>query len=267
MTRPRRDRPGVALEVVAVKRRPVIGIPTQTQLAVPGELPRCWIMSNRYVQVLANVGAVPWLIPLLPNDEETLRETYSHLDGIFLTGGVDVDPSHYGEEKEAYCGRTDVDRDAVELKLTKWAIEDKKPLLAVCRGFQLLNVAVGGTLFQDLSEQYSRSLKHDHFPRADGTPTRDYLSHAVKLDPNSKLAGYLGSEFAPVNSMHHQGIKRLGHGLVANAWAPDGLIEGIEGTNGQFLIAVQWHPEELAGSDAGMRRLFTAFIESAVGSG
>ncbi|MBX7103233.1 MAG: gamma-glutamyl-gamma-aminobutyrate hydrolase family protein [Gemmataceae bacterium] len=248
-----------------MSKRPVIGIPTQTQPAVPGELPRCWIMSNRYVQVLADVGAVPWLIPLLPADLDTLREIYNRLDAVFLTGGVDVDPSHYGEPRHPACGRTDADRDAVELQLTKWAIEDKKPLLAVCRGFQVLNVAVGGTLFQDLGEQYSRSLKHDHFPRADGTPTRDYLSHAVKLDPKSRLAQYLGSDFAPVNSMHHQGIKRLGHGLVANAWAPDGLIEGIEGANGQFLIAVQWHPEELAGSDAGMRRLFHGFIDAASG--
>jgi putative glutamine amidotransferase len=240
----------------------VIGIPTQTQLAIPGELPRCWIMSNRYVHVLAEVGAIPWLIPLLPNDTETLRAIYDRLDGLFLTGGVDVDPSNYGEVKSAVCGRTDADRDAVEIQMVKWTIEDKKPLLAVCRGLQVLNVSLGGTLFQDLGEHYSRALKHDHFPKADGTPTRDYLSHAVKIDPNSRLAHYLGADFAPVNSMHHQGIKRLGAGLVANAWAPDGLIEGIERPDGQFLVAVQWHPEELTNSDAGMKRLFTAFMEA-----
>ena len=100
-------------------------------------------------------------------------------------------------------------------------------------------------------------------PKEDGKPPRDFLSHQVRIAPDSRLAKYLGSSQTPVNSMHHQGIKRLAEGLAANAWAPDGLIEGIEGTNGRFLIAVQWHPEELAQSDGGMRRLFTGFIDAA----
>lgn len=242
--------------------RPIIGIPTQTQEPVPGELPRCWIMSNRYVRVLAEVGAVPWLIPLLPDDTATLRSIYERIDGLFLTGGVDVDPSQYGEDKHPKCGRTDLDRDAVEIQFVRWAMEDKKPVLAVCRGFQVLNVALGGTLFQDVGAQLPKAMKHDFFPQPDGKPPRDYLSHQVQISPGTRLAQYLGSEKTPVNSMHHQGIKQLGGGLAATAWAPDGLIEGIEGTNGQFVIAVQWHPEELAGSDAGMRRLFSAFIEA-----
>jgi putative glutamine amidotransferase len=253
-----------------VGSRPVIGVPTQTQEAVPGQLPRCWIMSQRYVQTLAEVGAVPWLVPLLTHDTGTLREIYDRMDGLFLTGGVDVDPSCYGEDRHPLCGRTDPDRDAVELQLVRWAIDDRKPVLAVCRGFQVLNVAFGGTLFQDVGDQYPRAIKHDHFPQPDGRPPRDYLSHDIRVAPGSRLAEYLGKDQSPVNSMHHQGIKRLAPGLAASAWAPDGLIEGIEGTNGQFLIAVQWHPEELAGNDAGMRRLFSAFIEAstqkAVGS-
>lgn len=248
-----------------MNRRPIIGIPTQTQQAVPGELPRCWIMSNRYVQVLAGVGAVPWLIPLLPSDTPTLRAIYEQLDGVFLTGGVDVDPSCYGEAKHPNCGRTDPDRDAVEIQFVRWALEDEKPLLAVCRGFQVLNVAFGGTLFQDIANQRAGALKHDHFPQPDGRPPRDYLSHHVRVDPQSRLGKYLAVAETPVNSMHHQGIKQLAAGLVANAWAPDGLIEGIEGTNGQFLVAVQWHPEELTQSDAGMKRLFEAFIEASIG--
>lgn len=243
-------------------QRPVIGIPTQTQEAVPGQLPRCWIMSQRYIQVLVRHGAVPWLVPLLPGDEATLREVYDRIDGLFLTGGVDVDPSRYGEEKMDVCGRTDQDRDAIELQFVKWAIADRKPVLAVCRGFQVLNVAFGGTLFQDVGEQYSKTLKHDHFPKEDGKPPRDWLSHQVRVAPGSLLAYYLGDDHAPVNSMHHQGIKQLAPGLAASAWAPDGLIEGIEGTTGQFLIAVQWHPEELSESAGGMKRLFSAFIEA-----
>lgn len=234
----------------------------QTQEAVPGQLPRCWIMSQRYVHVLSAVGAVPWLIPLMHIDEPTLRAIYDRLDGLFLTGGVDVDPARYGETRQTACGRTDSDRDATELQLVKWAVADQKPILAVCRGFQVLNVAFGGTLFQDVSAQYPNAIKHDYFPREDGTPRRDYLSHEIRVAPESRLGRYLGRDQAPVNSMHHQGIKELAPGLAASAWAPDGLIEGIEGTNGRFLIAVQWHPEELAESDEGMKRLFSAFIDA-----
>jgi putative glutamine amidotransferase len=245
-----------------VSKRPVIGIATQTQDAVPGQLPRCWIMSQRYVQVLSSLGAVPWLVPLLPTDRNTLREVYERLDGVFLTGGVDVDPSHYGETKHPKCGHTDPDRDAVEMMFVRWALDDHKPVLAVCRGFQVLNVACGGTLFQDVGSQVPTAIKHDYFPTAAGTPTRDYLAHDVRVDPHTRLHRYLGAERVAVNSMHHQGIKALAPPLVPSAWAPDGLIEGVEGANGHYVVAVQWHPEELTAQD-GQRRLFTEFLAAA----
>jgi len=248
-----------------VSRRPVIGIATQTQDAVPGQLPRCWIMSQRYVQVLTSLGAVPWLIPLLPADAATLREVYERLDGVFLTGGVDVDPSHYGEDRHPKCGHTDPDRDAAEMLFVRWSLADHKPLLAVCRGFQVLNVACGGTLFQDVGSQFPAAIKHDHFPTPAGTPTRDYLAHDVRVDPRTRLGRYLGAERVPVNSMHHQGIKALAPALVPSAWAPDGLIEGVEGANGHYVVAVQWHPEELTAQD-GQRRLFTEFLAAAAGT-
>ena len=242
--------------------RPVIGIATQTQDAVPGVLPRVWIMSQRYVQVLSSLGAVPWLVPLLPGDPGTLRAIYDRLDGVFLTGGMDVDPSLYGEDRHPKCGQTDKDRDAVEMMFVRWALEDHKPLLAVCRGFQVLNVACGGTLFQDVGAQYPAGIKHDYFPTAAGTPTRDYLAHEVRVEPRSRLGRYLGAETVPVNSMHHQGIKSLAPTLVPSAWAPDGLIEGVEGANGHYVVAVQWHPEELTAQE-GQRRLFTEFLAEA----
>jgi putative glutamine amidotransferase len=242
----------------------VIGIATQTQEAVPGHLPRCWIMSQRYVRVLADLGAVPWLIPLLPGDEPTLRAVYDRLDGVFLTGGVDVDPAHYGEPRHPLCGPTDPERDAVELQLVRWAVADHKPLLAVCRGFQVLNVACGGSLFQDVGSHYPAAIKHDHFPQPDGKPARDFLAHEVRVAAGARLGRYLAADSVPVNSMHHQGIKRLAPGLVASAWAPDGLIEGVEGTNGHYLVGVQWHPEELTALE-GQRRLFTEFLAAAAG--
>ena len=107
---------------------------------------------------------------------------------LVLTGGVDVDPSRYGETKHPKCGRTDPDRDAVEIQFVKWAIEEGKPVLAVCRGFQVLNVAFGGTLFQDVGSQLPKAMKHDFFPQPDGRPPRDYLSHQVQISPGSRLA-------------------------------------------------------------------------------
>ena len=240
---------------------PVIGITTQTLEAIPDQLPRCWIMSQRYVQVLAAAGAIPWVIPLLEGNETTLRGIYERLDGLFLPGGVDVDPAAYGEPRTALCGRTDPARDWTELLFVRWALADRKPVLAVCRGAQLVNVAVGGSLYQDVGVQHPEAIKHDHFPVAGRR--RDELAHEVRLAAGSRLQKLLGTDTIAVNSMHHQGIARLAPGLVPVATSPDGLIEGVELNNGHFLIGVQWHPEDLVDVDARMRRLFEAFIDAA----
>jgi putative glutamine amidotransferase len=126
---------------------------------------------------------------------------------------------------------------------------------------QVINVAAGGSLYQDVTAQHPKAIKHDYFPT--GGYTRDYISHSVRIVPGSRLGAVLGAEEVPVNSMHHQGVKRLAEGLVPTAYAPDGLIEGLEGGNGHFLVGVQWHPEELVGTSSGMRRLFAAFLETA----
>ena len=240
---------------------PVIGITTQTLEAIPDQLPRCWIMSQRYVQVLTSAGAIPWVIPLLEGNEAALRRIYERLDGLFLPGGVDVDPAAYGEPRTTLCGRTDAARDWTEVLLSRWALADRKPVLAVCRGAQLINVAVGGSLYQDVTAQHPEAIKHDHFPV--GGRRRDELAHEVHLAPGSRVQRLLATESLAVNSMHHQGIARLAPGLVPVATSPDGLIEGVEAANGQFLIGVQWHPEDLVDVDPRMARLFAAFIEAA----
>lgn len=245
-----------------MRDRPTIGITTQTLEPTPGQvLPRCWVMSQRYVHVLAAAGGVPWVIPLLEGDESTLRAIYERLDGLFLPGGVDVDPAAYGEARGPHCGPIDPARDWAELQLVRWALDDAKPVLAVCRGAQLLNVAVGGTLYQDVSAQHPGAIKHDHFPS--GGRRRDELTHTVQIAAGSRLARLLGAEVLPVNSMHHQGIARLASGLVAVATAPDGLIEGVETANGHFVLGVQWHPEDLVDADPRMRQLFAEFVASA----
>lgn len=245
-----------------MQAHPIIGIATQTQEAIPGELPHVWIVGQKYGRVLAACGALPWFIPLLPGDEATLRAIFDRLDGVFLMGGVDVDPSQYGEPRLACCQETDEARDWTEARLVHWALAACKPLLGICRGIQMINVALGGSLYQDLREQRPESIRHDYFPTAREF-SRDYLAHSVRVEKGSRLAELLSADEVVVNSMHHQGIRRLAPGLRPTAFAPDGLIEGVEGGNGQFLLGVQWHPEEMTETSAPMRRLFTAFIEAA----
>ncbi len=240
--------------------RPVVGLPTQTQRGNSDGLPDCWIMSKKYVSTLADAGATPFIIPLL-DDMVTLRAIYDELDGVFLCGGVDMDPSSYGESKHYLCGATDADRDATEMQLVRWAIQEKKPVFGVCRGVQVINVACGGTLHQDLASAIPQSIKHDYFP-VQGRYERHLLTHSIKVDEASQLGRLLGVRAIKVNSMHHQAIERIGNGLVSTAWAPDGVIEGIESSsNRHYMVGVQWHPEELAATDPRMRRLFRYFIQ------
>lgn len=241
--------------------RPIIAIATQTLEPVPGELPRCWVMGQKYVRVLTEIGAVPWLVPLIVNDTDTLREIFDQSDGVFLTGGVDVHPANYGEEVHELCGKTDPDRDWTELTLIRWAMEDEKPVLGVCRGIQVMNVAAGGSLYQDVGAQFEGGLKHDYFPPTDGYE-RHTIAHDAEIKSATRLSGILGDGMVAVNSMHHQGIKALASGFRPTAYAPDGLIEGIEVEDDRFFVGVQWHPEELASTRADMRRLFSSFIDA-----
>jgi putative glutamine amidotransferase len=220
-------------------------------------------MGHSYIEELRKVEALPWLIPLIPHDTDTLNAIFERLDGVFITGGVDVDPTRYGEAKTPLCGRTDPDRDAVEIALVRHAVSHGLPVLAVCRGLQILNVAFGGTLYQDVSAQVPAALKHDHFPTPEN-PSRKFLAHPVAVAPNSRLRHILGEAEVPVNSMHHQAIKDLAPNLTATARAPDGIIEAIEGSDSPFLVAVQWHPEELTETQPGMARLFRTFADAAV---
>jgi len=244
--------------------KPFIAVPTQTLQAIdniPAGLPHSWVMNHRYFTALTLAGGAPFMVPLLPGNEDVLRSIYERTDGVFLAGGVDVDPNSYREDKLDVCGRTDPDRDAVELAFTRWAIEDGKPLFGVCRGMQVINVATGGSLLQDVEAQHERAIKHDYFPTQGHE--RDHLAHEASVKLDSVIGRIFGSERIMVNSMHHQGVKKLGTGLNPTVIAPDGLIEGVEGSESGFLVGVQWHPEMLIEKDAGTRRLFEAFVEAA----
>jgi putative glutamine amidotransferase len=246
-----------------VRRRPIIGIPTQTLHSIegiPDGLPESWVMNQRYSRAVATAGGLPVMIPLL-EDEDTLRALYDRLDGVLLPGGVDLDPGTYGEAPLPTCGRLDPARDRVELAFARWCIEQGKPLFGLCRGLQIVNVALGGTLYQDIAAQRSDAIKHDYFPTAGYR--RDHLAHQVTVASGSRLDALVGTAPLKVNSMHHQAVKALAPGLVSTAVAPDGLIEAVESPERPFLLGVQWHPESLTERDPRMHRLVAGFVEAA----
>lgn len=247
-----------------METRPSIGIPTQTLQVIdgiPAGLPDSWVMNQRYYRAVASVGGVPFMLPLLDDDLEAMRCMFDQLDGVFIAGGIDLDPSTYGAERHEQTGRPDHARDRIELQMVRWAIEEGKPVLGVCRGAQVINVVCGGTLVQDIADELPDAEKHDFFP-TEGF-ARDYLAHTIRLVPGSRLHGLFGSSEAPVNSMHHQAVRTLGEGLRATAYAPDGVIEALEAAGDAFIVGVQWHPEMLVDHDAATHRLFRGFIAAA----
>jgi putative glutamine amidotransferase len=244
--------------------RPLIGIPAQTLQVIDGipeVLPHSWVMNSRYNLAAAEAGAVPVMIPLFDEDPDTLRAVYDRLDGLLLAGGVDLDPRGFGEEPHPRLGKTDHARDVVELELARWAVADRKPVLGLCRGHQVLNVALGGTLWQDIGAQVPNAIKHDYFPTAGYA--RHFLAHDVAITPGSRLHIAFEAPTIPVNSMHHQAVKDLAPTLHASARSSDGLVEALESGTDHFLVGVQWHPEMFEHRDERTRRLFQAFVAAA----
>jgi len=243
--------------------RPLIGVTTQTLHAIDGipeGLPQSVVMNQRYYHAVASAGGAPVLIPLM-DDLDTLRAIYERVDGVLIPGGVDVDPAMFGEHAHERLGRIDPARDRVEIQLATWAMNERKPVLGLCRGLQVINVALGGTLYQDLETEYPNAIKHDYFPTYGFA--RDHLAHEVVVKAGSRLRHAVASASIPVNSMHHQGIKVLAPALVASATAPDGLIEAVESPNDHFVVGVQWHPEVFELAEPSTGQLFTDFVHAA----
>lgn len=242
------------------RKRPLIGVPTGREKSQRFYGLPLYIMNQTYIRILENLGALPVMIPLQMT-EATLRGIFERLDGVFLPGGEDIDPSHYGADRHPQLGATDKERDRTELLVTQWAVATGMPLLGVCRGLQMINVACGGTLYQDLHAECPALQKHDYTPP---TFERYRISHTVTIEADSRLARSLGTVHE-VNSMHHQGINQLGAGLRIVARAEDGLPEAIELPLLPFIVGVQWHPEELATTDQHSTNLFYDFVEAAAG--
>jgi putative glutamine amidotransferase len=241
-------------------KRPLIGVTTGREKSQRFFGLSLYIMNQTYVRTLENLGALPVMIPLNMS-EATLYGMFARLDGLFLPGGEDIDPSNYGEDRHPLLGATDRERDRTELLLTRWAIEEGMPVLGVCRGVQMINVACGGTLIQDLHNEQPDLEKHDYFPPS---YERYRISHGVSIVPDSHLALAMG-QVHEVNSMHHQGIDQVGYGLRVVARAEDGLPEALEAPQLPFVVGVQWHPEELSKTDQMSANLFYNFVEAAAG--
>ena len=242
------------------RRRPLIGVPTGREKSQRFFGLSLFIMNQTYVRVLERLGALPVLIPLHMS-EETLHGIFERLDGLLLPGGEDIDPSFYDEDRHAQLGPTDKERDRTELWLARWALDVGMPVFGVCRGVQVLNVACGGSLYQDLLSQRPDFGKHDYFPPRF---ERFRISHQVEIEEGSLLGSSLGA-IHEVNSMHHQGVNRVGTGLRVVARADDGLAEALEAPELPFVLGVQWHPEELAKTDHHSASLFFDFVRAASG--
>lgn len=250
----------VELDGQPILKRPLIGVTMGREKSQRFFGLNLFIMNQTYVRSLEALGALPVMIPLHMS-EASLRGIFERLDGVFLPGGEDIDPAYYGEERHPLLGATDKERDRTELLLTRWAIEEGMPVLGVCRGVQMINVACGGSLFQDLHSADPDLDKHDYFPPSF---ERYRISHQVAVEPDSRLAQAMGHKHE-VNSMHHQGIDRVGYGLRVVARAEDGLPEALEAPALPFAVGVQWHPEELSKTDQMSTNLFYNFVHAAAG--
>jgi putative glutamine amidotransferase len=203
-------------------------------------------------------GGAPLVIP--PHLGETeLRAIFEHVDGLLLSGGGDIGPALYGERDGGLLWSIDEWRDRTELALARWALAEGLPLLAICRGIQVLNVAAGGTLVQDIPTQVHDALSHSSVA---GRPM-DTVAHTVEVAADSRLAALVGAGELGVNSAHHQAAKAVGARLAITARAPDGIIEGLEAPDHPFCLGVQWHPEAMAESRPVMRRLFEGLARAA----
>jgi putative glutamine amidotransferase len=227
--------------------RPVVGITSYAQEASWGvwRLPAA-LVPLAYVDAIERAGGRALVIP--PADED-IEATLDALDAIVFSGGADVDPAHYGADPHPETDTPQARRDAAEIALLRAALERDMPTLAICRGFQLLNVARGGDLIQHLPEEVGND-EHKQVPG-------QFAVHPVEVKEGSRLGAIVGST-PEVTSHHHQALGRVGEGLVESAWAADGTLEGVEDPTRRFVVGVQWHPE--ASEDAA---LFEALVEQA----
>ena len=236
-----------------MQKKPVIGI-TGAYVKHNAYMEGVYVHQD-YHKSVTLCGGLPMILPYV--NPELAIEMVQLCNGIILSGGEDIDPYFYGQEPQKNLEVTTPERDEVEIALVKYALQSQIPILAICRGIQLLNVALGGTLIQDISSSVNKSLQH--FQKVE----RKRDTHWVRIERDSQLYKIFGEDQVRVNSLHHQAIDCLAPELKVVARASDGIIEAVEHTSApSFVIGVQWHPESLASSQPLMKELFYQFIKS-----
>lgn len=210
-------------------------------------------VQHTYIRAVAQGGGIPVLIPAILDDEDRF-ELYSSLQGILFSGGGDISIKYFNGEDHPEIHDVDDYRDVTELSLLKKSVTDGKPFLAICRGVQVMNVALGGTLYTHIPDQFSTTIEHsqDEFTT---------LIHPVNIDETSRMAEIFGETLLTVNSLHHQGLKDVASSLRVVGHAPDGMIEAVELSDHPYAMGVQWHPEWLTDQPV-MRRLFKSFVDA-----
>lgn len=235
--------------------RPLIGIPCHADY-LDGSRRPVYCNNRAYVHAIEHAGGLPILIPIL-HDFSMLDTLLPRLDGLLLSGGVDIDPAVYGEAPHPLSDQPEKELDEIELKLASWALQEDVPTLGVCRGMQVLNVALGGTLYQDINDLCPDSLRHSRRDQS-----RDYLAHLVNVLPGSRVEQLLGSGPFMVNSLHHQAVHKPGRDVVISGTADDGIPEMLEVRGRRFIVAAQFHPEEIYRKEAASARLFAGFVQA-----
>jgi putative glutamine amidotransferase len=238
-------------------KRPKIGISLSETKEVanprwPSRMRFDWLRRDYYEAILM-AGGVPILLPNA-EDISQVEPLFELLDGLMITGGGDMDPSHFGQIPHPKLGETTAARDNLELAVFHYMFEHRKPILGICRGHQVINVALGGTLHQDLSCLHHSTLKHVDADQS------GLVFHKVEITPNSLLSKITGSESIETNSSHHQVVDVLGQGLTAVGFAPDGVLEAFEHSDYNFLVGVQWHPERITDREHSSK-LFKYFVD------
>lgn len=234
------------------KSMPVIGITSWYNYEK-----RMLFIKGGYCEGVIEVGGLPIMLPLT-EDKDLLDQIIDTCDGFLISGGPDVDAKHYGEENLPFNEEISPIRDIVELYIAKRAIELNKPVLGICRGIQVINVTLGGTLYQDIHSQIRERILLKHSQSA----PKWYPTHNISIEKGTRVWNTCKSEVLSVNSFHHQAVKDVAPGLIVAAKATDGIIEAVEYTNHRFVVGVQWHPELMWQANREFLNLFRDFVNS-----
>lgn len=234
---------------------PIIGITTSHATSSSGL--NTISLTEAYVTAVLRAGGIPVLLPVGLTSSH-MAHLRPHLQAILFSGGGDIDPVLFNGVPHPRVNEIDVLRDTLEIELVQQAAQEGFPFLGICRGIQVINVALGGTLYTDIGDQLPGALRHDWYPNI----PRDHLAHAVRVEKSSRLHAILGSETVQANSLHHQGLKDLAPSLTPTAYSPDGLVEAVELPGHPFGLGVQWHPEWLPDLEP-MQAIFRALVRAA----